>query len=270
MLIKSSILSPSTYQDWYIYRTSIPGGWNDEVRLVANYDPTTGTFTPDLPWTHVPAAGELYELHGLVDPFTALPDLMNEGLQRCWIPVEKSFTPPVLQRRFVLSTQGNPPTGLVPYLRDIFQVRQVGRLTPGLSRDMYDPFAYQVYGEVTTDGERFYLNSQIMFNGVDTVYLKTMARAYDVCLSSINTPAGWTSQGLTYEADQALPALDWVAAATLVVAWRRLALILEPSANQRLIKDAAQAAAWFTSQTELHLRIPPLTLRPLTSWGPRS
>ena len=66
-----------------------------------------------------------------------------------------------------------------------------------------------------------------------------------------------------------MPQVDWVAAATLIEVWRRYGHLLEPLANQRLIRDRTDAAQWFSDLTAKNFNAPPLEFRDLETWGPR-
>ena len=55
----------------------------------------------------------------------------------------------------------------------------------------------------------------------------------------------------------------WVASKVLVNAWRKYGHLIEPGANQELIKDATQAATWFSQLSAYNFRLPPLTFRPI-------
>jgi hypothetical protein len=63
---------------------------------------------------------------------------------------------------------------------------------------------------------------------------------------------------------------DWLVASALVIAWRRLAHLLEPLANQRVIRDQTSAAVWFTERTREHFTgpLPARTLKRRRQFGP--
>ena len=58
----------------------------DRVRIVAErgYDPSTGVLRPDSPWFTTPVTNEAYELHGVIEPWNQMLDLINEALKRCF------------------------------------------------------------------------------------------------------------------------------------------------------------------------------------------
>jgi hypothetical protein len=72
------------------------------------------------------------------------------------------------------------------------------------------------------------------------------------------------------ETDEAPIERDWLASSALTVGWRRFGHILEPIANQRLVRDAATAAAWFADRSRQHFTAvaPSLTFRPARRFGP--
>ena len=91
--------------------------------------------------------------------------------------------------------------------------------------------------------------------------------AYDHC-----RPAGGVygdQSGLALETDEAPIERDWLASSALTVGWRRFGHILEPNANQRLIRDQASAAAWVTDRSRQHFTAvaPTLTFRPARQFG---
>ena len=76
--------------------------------------------------------------------------------------------------------------------------------------------------------------------------------------------------GLSLETDEAPIERDWLASSALTVGWRRFGHLLEPASSQRLIRDQASAAAWFTDRSRQHFTAvaPTLTLRMARRFGP--
>lgn len=63
----------------------------DRIRRVASVDYTSGTVTPDRPWTNYPASNELIELHYL-DPDRELKIATLRGLDRCYVEDRTTLT----------------------------------------------------------------------------------------------------------------------------------------------------------------------------------
>lgn len=261
--ILSSISQDDTWVDKFLYRPNAVAA-GDKHRVIKTYTPASGLLLPDKTWTNAPYAGgvgEAYEILGMFDAPT-LHGLINEGLKRCWLVVDITLTPIALQTRHALTTAA-------PWLRDKLDIYQAGYLATGEDRNKQDPFVRVIRGDVERDGNTFYLDHHPRsFNTSDTVYLRCLKRAYDHCKPTAGVFGD--QAGLTLETDESPAATDWVAAAALVVAWRRFAKLLEPAANQRLIRDRAEAAAWFTDLTAEHFKtsLPQRTLRRIGHFGP--
>lgn len=267
----------------------------DQNRYVMAYDPTTGTITPDLPWSFPlfsPNTGNTYgflenytygdlehylyqDVEGLgitgtgqrfeiLGPFDAPTThrLINEGLRHCWLVVEVACVPTILTTRHDLNLAA-------PWLIEPGNILQVGLLANGEDRNLQDPFARRINGIVERDGGHFYLNTQGQtFNTGDLIYLRCLKRAYDHC-----RPAGGTfgdQAGLTLETDEAPIERGWAASAALVAGWRQFAHLLEPAANQRLIRDQTAAVAAFNDLVREHLvaDMPQKKLYRTRSFGP--
>jgi hypothetical protein len=269
----------------------------DRHRYVQSYDPPTGTITPDLPWTLPPLStagattyeqleahtygdlevqlltyenlegtgidgiGERFEILGLWDAPT-MHQLINDGLKQCWLVVDVACT----------AAPGNTRHDLrlvTPWLQDPNHVRQAGVLAAGENPSQTDPFERVVYGTVERDGGTFIFNTgSRTFADGETIYLRCYKRAFDHC-----RPAGGVfgdQAGLFAETDEASIERDWLVSAALTVAWRRFGHVIEPLANQRLIRDAASAAAWFADRTREHFTAvaPQLTFRRMRQFGP--
>jgi hypothetical protein len=267
----------------------------DRNRYVQEYAPTTGTITPDLPWTVSPLAtpggttygeleaqtygdlegytyedmegtgfigiGERFEVLGPFDAPT-LHQLINDGLKQCWLVVEVVCTPVEHASRHSLAL-------VAPWLQDPNHVRQAGVLAAGEDRNQTDPFERIVYGEVDRDGGDYYFNTgNRTFNAGDTIYLRCYKRAFDHCRAAGGTYGD--QSGLRLETDENPVERDWAASSALVVGWRRFAHLLDPLANQRLVRDQAAATVWFTDRSRQHFNAvaPQLTLRRARRFGP--
>jgi len=270
----------------------------DKHRIVMVYDPPTGTITPDLPWVLAPIStvgattyeqleahtygdfedqfltyenmegtgvvggiGERFEILGLWDAPT-MHQLINDGLKQCWMVVDVVCTAQEGVSRHDLRL-------VTPWLQDPNHVRQAGVLAEGDDPSRTDPFENIIYGTVERDGATFVFNTgSRTFNVGDQIYLRCYKRGFDHC-----RPAGGDygdQVGLTLETDEAPIERDWLVSAALVVGWRRFGHLLEPAANQRLIRDAMAAAAWFADRTHEHFTAvqPQLTLRRARRFGP--
>jgi hypothetical protein len=205
--------------------------------------------------------GERFEILGAFDVPT-VHKLINDGLKQCWLIVEVAAIPTASIVRHDLNL-------IAPWLQDATDVLQVGYLAAGEDRDQVDPFERIVRGQVERDGSALYLNTWTRsFQDGDVLYLRCLKRAFDHC-----RPAGGTfgqQSGLFAETDEAPVERDWLVASTLVIAWRRLGHLLEPLANQRLIRDQTAAAVWFTERTREHFTapLPARTLKRKRTFGP--
>lgn len=293
--IRSGIPQQDQLVDRPLYRPSAAQEL-DKNRYVMDYEPSTGTITPDLVWINSPAGavssfntyafleGYLYfdlemylyeDLEGtgiggigerfeVLGPFDAptMHKLINDGLKQCWMVVDVPSTPTELATRHDLGV-------VAPWLQDANQVLQVGLLAAGEDRNQTDPFARRIYGHVERDGGSFYLNTYARsFNATDTLYLRCLKRAYDHC-----RPTGGfygEQSGLNLETDEAPIEREWLTSSALVLGWRRFAHLLEPAANQRLIRDQAAATAWFADRSRVHLTAvkPQMTFTKARTFGP--
>ena len=254
--IQSGIPQDDSLIDRPLYRPSATLQ-TDRHRYVMAYNPSTGTITPDIPWTVAPLSppggtnygfleaftyhdleqyqyqdiegtgvtgiGERFEVLGPFDVPTA-HRLINDGLKRCWVVVEVACIPTVNTTRHDLSL-------VAPWLIDPGDVLQVGLLANGEDRNLQDPFTRRIRGTVERDGGTFYLNTQPhTYNAADLIYLRVLKRAYDHCRASGGVYGD--QAGLVLETDEAPLVRDWVAAAALVAGWRQFGHLLEPAANQ--------------------------------------
>jgi hypothetical protein len=294
--IMSSIGQSDLYRERPLYRPSAV--WEqDKHRYIDSYDPPTGTLTPDLPWTNPPITtmgattygeleaftygdledlrltyenlegtgisgiGERFEILGPWDAPT-MHQLINDGLKQCWLVVDVPCLPVAETSRFDLGV-------VAPWLQDPNHVRQAGLLTVGEDPSQVDPFQRTVYGSVERDGGTLVFNSHYRtFNADDVLYLRCYKRAYDHC--RVAGGAFGEQSGLLLETDEAPIERDWAVSSALLVGWRRFGHLLEVAANQRLVRDQAQAAAWFNDRTHQHFSAvaPTLTFRRARRFGP--
>jgi hypothetical protein len=158
---------------------------------------------------------------------------------------------------------------VAPWLIDTGDVLQVGLLANGEDRNLQDPFTRRVRGQVERDGGHFYLNTDPQtFNAGDLIYLRCLKRAFDHCRAAGGVFGD--QQGLLLETDESPAERGWVAAAALVAGWRQFGHLLEPAANQRLIRDQASAVAAFNDLVREHLvaDLPQKKLYRQRSFGP--
>jgi len=269
----------------------------DKNRYVMTYDPPTGALTPDLVWalsplstlgattyaeleahtygdfedmlltyenmegTGIAGIGERFEVLGPWDAPT-MHQLINDGLKQCWMVVDVVCTP-------VEGVTRHDLRDVTPWLQDPNHVRQAGVLPAGVDPWVQDPFENIVYGAVERDGGSFIFNSgSRTFNAGDQLWLRCYKRAFDHC----RAPGGTfgDQSGLFAENDESPIERDWLVSSALLIGWRRFGHLLEPLANQRLIRDQASAAAWFGDRTHSHFTAvqPQLTLRRATRFGP--
>jgi len=292
--IQSGIPQDDALIDRPLYRPTATQP-TDRHRYVMKYTPGTGLIQPDLEWAMPPiptvggatyddleaymyadmeffiyddlehagleGIGERFEILGPFDVPTT-HQLINDGLKQCWLVVEVIAQPTQNATRHDLSL-------VCPWLQDATDILQVGVLSASDDRNMTDPYGAVVRGQVEQDGGRFYFNTGgRSFNSDELLYLKVLKRAYDHCC-----PHGGTfgqQVGLELEDDESPVERDWLVSSALVIAWRRYAKMLEPIANQRLIRDQASANAWFSDRCREHFSqpLPQRTFKPQRSFGP--
>ena len=292
--IMSGIPVQDTLIDRPLYRPNATQQ-SDRNRYIMAYDPQTGTITPDLPWSVAPFSdaggstygfleaftyadleqseyedlegsgvngiGERFEVLGPFDQPTTTR-LINEGLRHCWVIVEVACIPSILTSRHDL-------TLVAPWLIDPGNLLQVGLQAMGEDRNLRDPFERRIFGQVERDGGTFYLNTMSQtFNTGDTLWLRLLKRSYDHCRAAGGVYG--EQQGLSLDTDEAVPTAGWGAAAALVAAWRQFGHLLEPAANQRLIRDQQSAVASFNDLVREHLvaDMPQKKLYRRRSFGP--
>lgn len=254
--VKSSIDNPELYREKYLLLPNKAAA--DRLRLIDTYTPSGGQIKPDLAWSSL-GGGEEYEIHSnLIRPDTDLVDLINEGLKRCMLVDEFSFSPgsDVAIRHSLAE--------VAPWLTDPEWVLQVGVLPSGYTdRSRYRPS--RVFGHVEQDVDELFLCCG-PFNTTDTIYVVAIKPAYYHCRA---TGGQWGSQsGLALDTDEAKPSVRWVTFATLVEVWRLYGTLLEAEAAKRVVRDQATAAALFSNEAALNFRPPARTFLKLRRWGP--
>jgi len=297
--IQSGIAQSDLYRDRPLYRPYAIQP-TDRHRVIQTYTPNTGTITPDLPWTisalsppsattyqyleaHIyldfevlsyeciegtgvdcpggPGIGERFEILGPWDAPT-MHQLINDGLKQCWLVVDVVCTA-------VEGVSRHDLRNVTPWLQNPNHIRQAGVLPTGTDPWQQDPFANIVYGEVERDGGTYLFNTGgRTFNAGDQIWLRCYKRAYDHCRVAGGTYGD--QSGLNWETDEAPVGRDWATSSALLVGWRRFGHLLEPMANQRLIRDQAAASTWFSDRTSEYFTAvaPQLTLRRACRFGP--
>ncbi len=247
------------WRDAWIFRPAAASA-ADKVRIIDTYVPGTGTFNVDHSYTNVPVNGEVYEIHTVIEPLTAMTNVINEGLKRCMLETEVATTPVALAQVHALTT-------VAPWLEKKSWVRSVGYLGSADNRSQIDPYSRLVRGEAyEADGIVYINHPGRAFLITDVLYIKAMKPAYSACTSS----GGVAQSGLTLETDKVPAALEWVGWAAVVEAWRRYGQILETGAKNRMVSTRAEAAVMFTEKNRDNSRWPLLTFRPLLWGGPRN
>ncbi len=255
--VKSSISQDTLYQDRWLLRAAAANA-ADYVRVVASYTASTGALAPDVAWVNAPTS-EAYELHLLVEPWTQMNRLINNALKRCWVMDEVTLTPTADATRHSLAA--------LTWITEPWQVRQVGHLNSTEDRAEVDPFAgRQVRGTVTQDAGVLYLHHPYQtFGSTETLYVLAARPAYTLCRASGG--AYGDQSGLALNTDEAPVDATWVAAGVLVEAWRSLSHLLESAGQERVSRDRAEAASWFSSLSRRHFRLADETFRPLRASG---
>ncbi len=256
--MQTTLVVDEQWRDAWVFRPAAALA-ADKVRIVDTYTPATGTFTVDHTYTNVPIAGEVYEIHTVIEPLTAMTNLINEGLKRCMLETEIASAPTVLDTVHSLTT-------VAPWLEKKSWVRSVGYLGVSDVRAQIDPYSRLVRGEAyEADGVVYINHPGRTFLATDVIYVKAMKPAYNACTST----GGTAQSGLVLETDKVPANLEWAGWATVVEAWRRYGQILETGAKSRMMPTRAEAAAMFTDKTKDNCRWPLLTFRPLLWGGPR-
>jgi hypothetical protein len=225
----------------------------DKVRVVAEdgYDPPSGRLQPDSDWSAPPAAGEVYEVSGSVEPWTEFNALVAAALARCYLVDEIALTATAGARRHGLNTAA-------PWLVAAAHVRELGYLWATETRTAAGPYRKTGYWSVVEDGGGIYVEHPSgAFDGGETLYARCLRPAATAC-----RPLGGDfgdQTGLAADTDEAPVALEWAAAAVLVEYWDRYAGQLpegDPGGAAAFRRQQA-AAAEFTSLTRRHLTVPP-------------
>ncbi len=84
------------------------------------------------------------------------------------------------------------------------------------------------------------------FAANDHLYISTLVRAYDYCRASSGFAFG-SQSGVSAEAHQAVPEVEWVSAAAQVYAWHRSPRLMEQAFEERRVRNEADCLRLFES-----------------------
>lgn len=256
---KSSISQDSLFKDMWLFMPGVTAA--DQVRVIKTYSPSSGTGTLDLPHGSAHTT-EPYEIHGIFEPATVIPNLVNEGLRECMIPVEFTFQPANDTNR------RHPLTVAAPWLTNPGWVRKVGYLPANSQgRDILDPYNdSSIRGGASVDGNIIYLELGAWASS-GTFYVYAMKPAYFHCAASAGTYG--TQSGLTLDTDTVpdTVSVEWAAYAALKTGWRRYGQVLAANDRVKMSEQAAEVkfAEWDPGYFD---RAPELAQR-IRHWGPR-
>lgn len=268
-LIDTALKSSLSINDqWVDYQLYIPGAAAaDKKRVVETYTPSTGTLTVDLAWSAVTvpgaaAGGVAYELHGMFD-VDELHAHINDGLKRCFLVVEITITPTANATRHDITTANT-------WLTKLEWVRQVGWLLSNEVRAETDPYQNRrVAGFAEKIGGTVYLNhAGRSFASNETIYVKCIKPAYYHCKASAG--AFGDQSGLSLETDEAVPSVEWVAAAALMQAARRELVNPNPDAKSLWRERMGDWVQIYNKYRQAEFELPGLTLVRVPRWGTRS
>lgn len=108
-------------------------------------------------------------------------------------------------------------------------------------------------GRVDMDGNHVIFYADRHYDSGDVLYIRCRLRAYDWCRAS--STAAWGSQsGLSGEAHQAQPVVEWVSAMMQVWGWRRRPDLMQKGVQDRQIASLAQAQAMVNMYEDEFLR----------------
>ena len=257
---KTALDAAAFFEDYFIFRPSASNA--DKTRIVHLYDPVSGQLTADRVWGTAPSVDETFELHAIVPPYldglTDLHFLINEGLKRCPVTVEFTFsTSNATHRRHSLASAAS-------WLTRQRWVRRVGTLPAGQTdRDVYTP--HEAQGSTYELGNTVYL-AGFSASTTDTVYVTAVKPAYHHCKASAG--AFGDQNGLSLETDEAPVPVDWLAQATLLEVWERLGNQIASSDAKQVETELAKAAARYSRLTKQYFKNPPRTFRPHVRFGP--
>lgn len=259
--IKSSLDVDDEYNGQILWRPNALTP-SDTVRYVKTAQRSNGLLFPDNNWTLSPAGETYHLLTGLapVDGTTAdMRTCLNEGLKRCYWPVEVLGTPTINDTRHSMAT-------IAPWLTSELMVLRVGVLHATEDRNKVNPYSRVVRGRIVRDGNVLFMDTYPMtFQATDVLYMDILKRGYDQCCPTGGIPGA--QSGLSLPLDECVIPTEWATAAALIVAWRRNEKRLAQNPNVQ--KSRFEAALWYSQLTEMYLHPLPRTFMPVpTLFGP--
>lgn len=260
--VKSTTEQDDRFDSWWIARPEAASA-NDLVRQVVEdgYTPGDGDLFPDLDWDAPWTVGEAYELHGVCPP-DQIHSLINEALKLTWVKAEIACVPTADVTRHSISQ-------VAPWMQSEGQLRKVGSLTTGETRNAMNPFLNPFHGEVFTDAGTIYIDHypHIFNPTTDTIYLEVVGPAYHLCRASSAGVYG-DREGLAAEAHEAIPPAAWVAEAVLMLYWDHIARVTDGETRKSAVEHREEHAAVFSSLTDEHFRTPVSNIMRRRYWGP--
>ncbi len=258
--IKSSMDTDDEYDGQILWRPN--GSLADAVRYVKSATRATGIITPDTQWTLSPAGEPYHLLSGLPPTDGTSTDMLhciNEGLKRCYWPVEVLGTPTPAETRHCIQL-------IAPWLQTELMVLRVGVLHAGEDRNKVDPYMRVIRGRCVRDGNTLFVDHYpLTFLSTDVLYIECLKRGYDHCCTTGGVLGA--QSGLAANSDECAIPTDWATAAALIVAWRRNQKRLER--NPDINKNRLEAALWYSQLTEQYLNPLMRTFLPVpTAFGP--
>jgi len=258
--VRSSLDQGDLYTGKWLLRPQAPQQ-QDRVRIVAElgYDPQTGTLRPDSPWADAPATAEPYELHGVIEPWDQMIDLINQTLQRCMLVDHLVLPADPSALSFNL-------TPYAPWLLDARWVRGAAFIDPDddLNPEDIDMTQPNFRGWVEQQGGTIIIRWDAAWAWKGTtsspvLVLRCVKRAYDHCRASSSGTFGEQS-GLVGEDDESPAPDEWVAAGALVEFWEQFGDVVAAGNRSEAETNLSKAAQTFTTLSRQYFSLPPFTL----------
>jgi hypothetical protein len=252
--IKSSLDQGDLYAGKWLLRPRAALA-EDKVRIVSErgYDPSTGTLRPDSNWVNAPTTDEPYEIHGTIEPWEQMIDLVNAGLKRCLTVVD--ILVPVAPGANFIDLRAE-----APWLMDARWVRQVGWWPGGTEPATSDPYNFPFRGSVEPNGTGYTLRWDHMWLGAGLpLSLKCIKRGYDHCRAE-DTGVFGEQAGVWEEDNEGPVPPEWVAAGALCEFFERYGDVVAGGSREEVELNQKKAAARFDRMSREYFNIPPMTL----------